>query len=119
MLKYVKGDMFLNVFGSIMAEITALLIAGALSVNFGLKCSIIMAYFVALIGSILLFSFQSYESAIPVFLVLLRFGLGSSFGLIYLANIIFPIEYATQTLGFCNTMARMCTVASPILVEMD
>lgn len=95
MLKYVKGDMYLNVFGSIMAEVVALLIAGALSVNFGLKLSIVSSYAVAFAGALLLFVFQSIESMIPVFLILLRFGLGSSFGVIYLANIIFPVEYAT------------------------
>lgn len=119
MLKYVKGDMFVNVAVSIMAEFISLVIAGAISVNFGIKLSIVLAYSCAFAGALLLFVFQSAESLIPVFLVLLRFGLGSSFGLIYLANFIFPVEYAAQTLGFCNTLARFMTVASPILVEMD
>ena len=119
MLKYTEGDMFLNTFSSIMAEIFSLLIAGAISVNLGLKFSIVAAYVVGFLGSLLLLIFSSIQSLIPLFLILLRFGLGSSFGLIYLANIIFPVEFATQTLGFCNTMARICTVASPILVELD
>ena len=57
MIKYVKGDIFVNVLVSVLAEIFSLVFAGGLSVKFGLKRSIISAFLISFIGALLLFVF--------------------------------------------------------------
>jgi len=49
----------------------------------------------------------------------LKYGIGSSFSLIYVSNFIFPITLASQTLGFVNTTARLFTIPSAVIAESD
>ena len=46
-------------------------------------------------------------------------GLGGVFGVIYLANFIFPVNFASRTLGICNILARFVTFVAPIIAEMN
>ena len=49
----------------------------------------------------------------------LKFGIGSSFSLIYLSNFIFPVAMASQTLGFVNTFARIFTIPSGLIAQVE
>lgn len=118
MQKYTKGDLFQNVLALEATEITALVSLVFLLSRLGLKRALIAAHTTSCTGVVLLAMFEnSVEALIPVFIMLIVFGLGSSFCTIYAATMIFPTEYATQTLGYCNTVARFLTIFSGVIVE--
>ena len=62
----------------------------------GLKKALLLSFAVCCIGSIFLLSFQytNYNQALEYFVFCLKFGVGSSFSLIYLSNFIFPVTLA-------------------------
>lgn len=118
MQKYTKGDLFYNILSLEMTEITALVTLVFVLSRVGLKRALMAAHTTACLGVILLAFFEnSSEALIPIFIMLIMFGLGSSFSTIYAANLIFPVEFATQTLGYCNTAARGLTIFSGVIVE--
>ena len=117
-LKYLKGSIFVNLEVSAISEILAVLLAGYFYLTFGLKKALGMSYIVGACGAILIIFFEAtYTDMVPFFVLLAKFGVGSAFGLIYLANFIFPTKYATQTMGYCNTAARFFTIMSPMIAE--
>lgn len=86
--------------------------------KFGLKKSLGMSFILGAAGSLMIMVFQeSFTDFVPAFVLLCKFGLTWSFPLIYLANFIFPVKYASQSMGFCNTAARFLTVCSPLIAE--
>ena len=119
-LKYLKGDIFINTTISAFAETGSLVLAGGIYLNFGLKKALLICYFICAIGSVFTALFEnSLVNWIPVFVLFSKFGVGAAFGLIYVANFIFPVEIASQTLGFCNTTARLFTMVAPLVAELD
>ena len=118
MQKYTKGDLFFNMISLEMTEITALVFLVFILAKLGLRRALMVAHLTACVGVILLAIFENaVEALIPVFIMLITLGFGSSFSTIYAANVIFPVEYATQTLGYCNTAARFLTIFSGVIVE--
>ena len=88
--------------------------------RFGLKRALLICYFICAVGSVLTACFEeSLVHWIPIFVLFSKFGVGASFGLIYVANFIFPVEIASQTLGFCNTTARLFTMVAPLIAELE
>ena len=118
-LKYLKGDIFVNSAISALSEVLSLFMAGYFYLKFGLIAALTVSFGLGFVGGMLIMFFESVPSLMPIFVLLTRFGIGSAFGLIYLANFIFPVTYASQTLGFCNTTARTFTIMSPIIAEQE
>lgn len=118
-LKYLKGDIFLNSSVSAVSEVLSLFMAAYFYLKFGLTAALTVSFGLGFVGGLLIMFFESWASLMPFFVLLTRFGIGSAFGLIYLANFIFPISYASQTLGFCNTTARTFTIMSPLIAEQE
>lgn len=116
-LKYLKGDIFLNSSVSALSEVMSLFMAGYFYLKFGLRTALTVSFGLGFLGGLMIMFFESVPSLMPIFVLLTRFGIGSAFGLIYLANFIFPVTYASQTLGFCNTTARTFTIMSPLIAE--
>ena len=117
-LKYLKGDIFLNATVSAVSEVVSVILAGFVYTKLGVKKSLTLAFFIGIIGaSVISFFEQEIISYIWVFVLLTRFGIGSAFAMIYLANFIFPISYASQTIGWCNSIARFFTIMSPLISE--
>lgn len=95
-LKYLKGSIFVNNFVAAIAEILSGLLAGFFYLTFGLKFALLLSYSIAALGAVLMIFFEtSHTELVPVFILLAKFGIGSSFALIYLSNFIFPTKYAT------------------------
>ena len=118
-VKYLNGNMFYNSIAMASSECLSLFLAGYIFLKFGLKKAVLSAYICGIVGSVMILFFKSYSSIMPLFVLIARFGIGSVFGLIYLGNLIFPVKYASQTLGLCNTAARLFTVMSPVIAELD
>jgi len=94
-LKYLKGDIFLNSSVSALSEVLSLFMAGYFYLKFGLTAALTVSFVLGFVGAIFIMVFESVPALMPFFVLLTRFGIGSAFGLIYLANFIFPITYAS------------------------
>lgn len=55
----------------------------------------------------------------PIFLLIAKFGLSGGFNMVYLANSIFPVVYATTTIGVCSLFARSITILAPEFAELE
>ena len=63
---------------------------------------------------------SGYTNVIPVFILLARLGVSATFSICYLANAtIFPTIFAGTAFGICNIFAKMATIISPMLAEVD
>lgn len=95
-IKYLKGDIFLNSCVMALSEVLSLFLAGYVYLKCGLKIALTMSFICGLTGGICIGLFESSAvSLMPFFVFLTRFGIGSAFGLIYLANFIFPVKFAS------------------------
>ncbi len=48
-----------------------------------------------------------------------KFGLSGAFNIVYLANSIFPVLYATTTMGICSLFSRGVTIFAPMIAEIE
>ena len=48
-----------------------------------------------MIGALLIIVFFQFKAIMPLFVLLAKFGIGAAFGLIYIANFIFPIQFSS------------------------
>lgn len=104
-VKYMGGNMYHNSISMAASECLSLFLAGYIFLRFGLQKAVISAFTCATFGAILilLFGKQDHDEddenktnyAMPIFILITRFGIGSVFGLIYLGNLIFPVKYAS------------------------
>jgi hypothetical protein len=118
-LKYFEGDMFNNHYVSLSAEFFGVWSAVFLYKYLNMKGALIASYFICFLGALLItFLQEDHPELVPIFVLLSKFGISATFGLIYLANLIFPAKYGSQTMTFCNLCARVLTIASPVIVEL-
>ena len=76
------------------------------------------SYALAVFGSIIYITLsESYASLIPVMILGTKFGIASSFNIVYLANGLFPPLYSSTTFGLCNCFARLASMAAPQFAE--
>ena len=116
--KYIKGNLFINnALGSIAEPI------GYISSSLFLRCLSLkrlqVASFLACLSfGITLFSNEPVVIATAVFLT--RFSNTSAFNLVYLANrALFPSLFLATCFGACNFTARIVTVLSPMVAEVQ
>lgn len=65
-------------------------------------------------------SFEGNINLIPFFILFAKFGISSTFNVCYLANaLIFPTIFAGTAFGICNIFAKLATIISPMLAEVD
>ena len=118
-LKYLKGNLFFNTEVAVAAEAVSQIAGGYLYIKLGLKKSYFICYLVAVAGATLIMCFETkYVSLVPLFVLLTKAGIGAVFGVLYLGNNIFPVTYASQTIGVCNILARICTILAPLIAEL-
>ena len=95
-IKYLKGDIFVNSCISALSEVMSLFLAGYVYIKCGLKIALTLSFICGLAGGLCIGFFESSAvSLMPFFVLLTRFGIGSAFGLIYLGNFIFPVKFAS------------------------
>jgi len=114
-LKYIDGDIYTNTIVSSVSEVTAYLISGALYEKIGTRVSFIGSFIIAIVGSILLITFdgEKYKDFVPLFVLGSKFGISGSFNVVYLANGLFPPLYSSTTFGLCNFFARLASMLAP------
>ena len=132
LLKYFPGTIYVNGTTSSLSELAACLSAGYLYTKLGVKKSFVIAFGIASVGGfgILWFEIatnfysgeeQTTESFLFPFLVLFaKFGISLAFTVNYLCNLdLFPVLFAATALGFCNFLARLFTIFSPEVAEIQ
>ncbi|CDW83769.1 solute carrier family member 5 [Stylonychia lemnae] len=119
-LKYIKGDFFVNTITASLTEVPAYILSGILYQKLGIRIVLVSCFIISLVGGIFLLIFSNYTDVIPVFILLARFGVSATFSICYLANAtIFPTIFAGTAFGICNIFAKMATIISPMLAEVD
>ena len=103
-----------------MISIVGGMSSGLFYVYLGPKYSSILMYMIAIIGNILLILYYNNTDLIPVFIIIINFGLGAAFNIVYLIGVqLIPTLFAARTFGICNIAARTFTVMSPLMAEMN
>ena len=121
-LKYLGGDFFLNVYLSAVAEITAKLLTSVFISKIGLKPTYVLAYSVAALSSLLLvfLAEKSSTTMIAVLVIGCKAGLCMGFCTAYLAIVlVYPTTFVATAMGFCNIVARVASITSPIVAEIE
>jgi OCT family organic cation transporter-like MFS transporter 3 len=121
LLKYLKGDIFVNSMTTNAADIPIVMLGGIAYKFLGIRFSLFIAFIAASIGSIsLLFFSGSFPGIIPVMLMLAKGGVKMTFNIVYLANSqIFPAIFAGTAFGICNIGGKVATIFSPYMAEVD
>ena len=123
-LKFIAGNVFVNSLSSSVADALSRPVA-----YFAYKCMhtrrvMLMFFTISAVGSIpVMFSenasvgFKSY--AVPACLWIANFGSCGNFSNLYIGHLdLFPMVFATTTMGICNVVARALTVLAPIVAEI-
>jgi hypothetical protein len=120
-LKYLPGDVFVNTMTTNAADIPITILGGVAYKFMGLKYSLFGAFIVATCGSVamLLFSVK-HPGAVPAMILMAKGGVKMTFNIVYLANAqIFPAIFAGTAFGICNIGAKLATIFSPYMAEVD
>jgi hypothetical protein len=97
------------------------LVAGILYQKLGLKISLCGAFILAALGglSIAIFSIPHPE-IVPIMVLFAKGGVKMTFNICYFANSqIFPCIFAGTAFGICNLGAKIATIFSPYMAEVD
>jgi hypothetical protein len=119
-MKTIHGDIYTNTIISSLSEVPAYLFGGMIYHKTSARFIFSASYLISLLGGIFLLSLQRFEKAIPVMVLLAKFGVASTFNICYLANsLIFPTIFAGTAFGVCNFFGKLATITSPLLAEVD
>ena len=120
-MKYIPGNIFKNILISSLIDIPLSMLGGYLYHKIGVKTTLIGAFIMAMTGStLLLFIGNDNPDYIPYMLSLARCGMKVTFDICYLANsLLFPAIFAGTAYGFCNIGAKVATILSPMVAEVD
>ena len=117
-LKYIPGNIFTNTAISNASELSAYAASGYLMNMMGVKISFFTGFLIASIGGTLLIFCFEIASAMPVFVLLAKFGVSFAFNVSYLGTPqLFPVVLTGTAFGICNIFSRFSTVLSAPVAE--
>ncbi|CDW88684.1 solute carrier family member 5 [Stylonychia lemnae] len=119
-LKYLKGDFFVNIIVAQITDISGCIISGIFYQKLGIRIALVSCFLVSFSGGIFFLIFPNAVSMIPFFILLAKFGVSASFSICFLVNsTIFPTIFAGTAFGICNIFAKLVTIISPFLAEVE
>ncbi len=120
-IKNLPGDFFLNNLISGISDVPVAILGGYLYHKFGLRIVLFSFFLIALFGGILLIIFsESNKSLVPYMIAFAKGGVKVTFDICYLGNsFLFPAIFAGTAFGFCNAGAKISTIFSPLLAEVE
>jgi len=120
MLKYLDGNVFSNVYAAITADVLGAVFCGLLMRSQGLKRSFAFSNAVATVGGLLILTIgKRYVSLMPFLIMTIRFGINTSFTLVFNANaLLFPTLFSATSQGICNFFARIFTIFASQVAEL-
>lgn len=118
-MKYVKGNIYTNSSISSLSELLSYVFSGVFFKKIGMKPSFFICFTISIIGAALYIIFENNENLIPLFILLAKFGVTSTFNTVYLANaMMFPSILVASSFGICNIFARCATIIAPEMAEV-
>ncbi len=120
LLKYLKGDIFLNCIVAAMSEMIGYLISGVFYKRLGIKRSYCIYFSIGALGTTLYICFsRTYQNLVPILLLFTVYGLSSSCMTNWLSNArLFPVIYASSTHGIASFFARLTNIMAPQVAEL-
>jgi len=114
-LIYLPGNTYNNTYASGGAEIVATLFGGFLIKVCNARWAFFTSNMIALLGGLcILFLGTPYEDWMPAFVIIAKFGVSSTYMLVYAVTIdLFPTLFSATAFGVCNFVANMTTIVSP------
>ena len=119
-LKYLKGDIFINAYSSSFGEIVGKLSTIPLLRCTSIKRIYLIAFSLSSVGVLLLIIFKDSDNWIPLILMVARFGFSQAFVLGYLGIIlVYPTILTSTAMGICVMMSKIATIFAPIVTEVQ
>ena len=119
-LKYWPGDIYINTIASTVAGNIAYVVSTWIYTRSGIKPSFVGLFSMSVVGgACVLVMGESVSIWMPVFVTFASFGITGAFMIVYLCMVdVFPTLFVSTAMGFCNFMARVMTIAAPIVAEL-
>uniref|UniRef100_A0A7S3IW85 Uncharacterized protein n=1 Tax=Strombidium inclinatum TaxID=197538 RepID=A0A7S3IW85_9SPIT len=119
-VKYMTGSMVRNTLVSQTAEFLSTLGGGLIYYKLGARYGLSSQFVLTIIGSVFLIKYGDNEKALPIIIVLTKFGATAALTMVYIANVkLIPTKFSTTVFGFWNVLARSVNSLSPLLSEMQ
>lgn len=120
-LKYWPGDIYINTIASSVAGNLAFVVSTWIYSRFGLKPSFLSLFTMAVVGGVCVLVMGDTVSIwMPVFVTFASFGITGCFMIVYICMVdVFPTLFVSTAMGFCNFIARVLTIAAPIVAELQ
>ena len=120
-IKYLNGDFFLNNLISGLSDVPVAIFGGFLYHKAGLRVVLLLFFMISSFGafSLVIFS-RSYLTLVPIMIAIAKGGVKVTFDICYLGNsFLFPAIFSGTVFGFCNAGAKISTIFSPMLAEVE
>ena len=122
-IKYLPGNLYMNVIMSTVAEVLAKITAYSNADRLGLRKSYYSGLSLALLGCVMiLFSDGRFDSKLVLAMCLFvaKFGIAFTFMINYLSiTQLFPTLFCGTAAGICNFAGRMATIFAPMVAEYE
>mgnify|MGYP002631616067 CR=1 FL=1 len=119
-IKYIPGDVFVNIIITSVADALSSIGAGVLSNFIGAKKTLFLSFILATLAGLALILSNDDPVLIMTFVLITRYGINSAFTLCYIITAdYFPSIVSSQVFGICNIFARFTTILSPLIAEID
>ena len=119
-MKFVKGSLIKNTLGSQIAEFSADALSGVVYAGVGPRRGFVCSYIVGICGSVLMLTFWENKDYILFLIIAAKLGMSSAFNMSFIASIqLIPPIFAASVFGYCNVLARIVTMGSSVIAEMD
>ena len=120
LIKQLKGNMTYNAMAAQASDFTSCMGCFVLYKNLKMKNAFLLAYSVVIFGMSLLLIFKDYDSIVlmPFVVFIAKVGIASGFVMSMMAVItLMPTILSSTIFGCCSVLARMVTMAAPIVAE--
>ena len=119
-MKNVNGSLIRNTIASQSAELIGNALGGVVFSYLGLIPGFTTSYILAIVGTVLLIIYWQHEDLILIFIMFAKFGTCCAFNMTFIASVeLIPAIFATSAFGFANAVARIVTILSPLIAELD
>ena len=103
-----------------LSDVPVAIFGGFLYHKAGLRVVLLLFFMISSFGAFSLVIFRSYLTLVPIMLAIAKGGVKVTFDICYLGNsFLFPAIFAGTAFGFCNAGAKISTIFSPLLAEVE
>jgi hypothetical protein len=119
-MKFVEGSLIKNTLGSQFGEFSADALSGFIYSILGARYGFATSYLIGIFGSIFLMIYWENKDYILLLIIAAKFGISSAFNMSFIASIeLIPALFAASVFGYCNVTARLVTMGSSVVAELD